>query len=313
MKYKLSTILITLALIAGVLCACYPVMGDDGYRTMPLGTGTEAPVLVQTSPETTPYIPETTLSPVGTDSPDNTGADTTAESPDSTTAPDTAAEDTEPPIVVTYEFDVITKTEEIGRVGGNSCTATFRYPALKGLDDAESQKDINDLLAQIAAVEYQNRLPNASEIVKGGTIVDYEITSTSVTYLGNNIASVRSEGAINYSDETKDEKFVYCNLIKLSTGKDITLKKTYSDFGRVMELFTAGKFTQKTALPLSLTLEQMMEQYKYHSQYGTFPETYFTADSLVLVIDTNRENGFFAEFSIPLTEVNDCLLLSPIK
>ena len=56
-----------------------------------------------------------------------------------------------------------------------------------------------------------------------------------------------------------------------------------------------------------------MEQYKYHAQYGTFPESYFTPDSLVLVIETNRGDGFFAEFSIDLTEVADCLYYSPIK
>ena len=117
-------------------------------------------------------------------------------------------------------------------------------------------------------------------------------------------------------EDANDEKFVYCNLINLSTSRDITLKKTYSDFGTVMNLFTSGKFKQisgDSSLTSATSLEGLMEQYKYHAQYGTFPESYFTPDSLVLVIETNRGSGFFAEFSIRLSEVADCLYYSPIK
>ncbi len=311
MKYKLSTILMTLALIAALLCACYPVMGDDGYRTMPLGTGTDAPVIILPDTEPTPDTDgeSTTGSTDITDSPD-TGDNTTSETADQTTSPDTTAEETAPPVIITYEFDVISEISDIGTVGGNKCTATLRYPSLKGLEDTEKQADINKLLAQIASVEYQNRLPNAGDLIKNGTSVSYEIKETAVTYLGSNLLSVRSEGIIDYADDSNDVRFVYCNLIKLSTGKDITLKKTYSDFAKIITLFTSGKFKQISgdpALTSSMTLEGLMEQYKYHSQYGTFPETYFTPDSLVIVIETNRDQGFFAEFSIDISQVNDCL------
>ena len=83
-----------------------------------------------------------------------------------------------------------------------------------------------------------------------------------------------------------------------------------------MELFTSGKFKQisgDSSLTSAISLEGLMEQYKYHAQYGTFPESYFTPDSLVLVVETNKGNGFFAEFSIPLSEVTDCLYYSPTK
>ncbi len=315
MKNKLSTILLTLALIAAALCACYPVTGGDGYRTMPLGTGTDAPVIVLPDPETEPAQTGqeiTDASTVITDAPQtsDTSADT---SPAVITVPDSTAEETTAPVIITYEFDVIENKVDIGKVGSNTCTAVIRFPELKGLENTSKQDSINKLLSQIAEVEYQNRLPNASELIKNGTAVNYEITTTAVTYLGNDIASVRSEGIISYGDESKDEKFVYCNLIKLSTGKDITLKNTYSDFAKVLTLFTSGKFTQTAGAKPSGTLAQMAEQYKYHSQYGTYPETYFTSDSLVIVITLDRENGFFAEFSIALDQVNDCLKQSPTK
>lgn len=317
MKNKL-TLFICLLLTVSLLSACFEVdWGEDGYRTMPLGTGTEAPAAIETvPPETTAEIPEITTAPETTVAPEVTDEVTTS-APVITTAPETTPEETEPPaVIVTYEFEVIESVTDLGTTGGIKCSAIIRYPALTGLEDKAKQAEINDLLSQIAGVEYQNRLPNAGELIPAGTAVSYVITETAVTYLGNNLLSVRSEGIIDYIDDANDEEFVYCNLINLSTARDITLKKTYADFGRVIELFTSGKFKQisgDSSLTTAISLEGLMDQYKYHAQYGTFPETYFTHDSLVLVVETNRENGFFAEFSIPLSEVADCLHYSPIK
>lgn len=317
MKNKL-TLFICLLLTVSLFSACFEVdWGEDGYRTMPLGTGTEAPATIETvPPETTAEIPEITTAPETTVAPEVTDEVTTS-APVITTAPETTPEETEPPaVIVTYEFEVIESVTDLGTTGGIKCSAIIRYPALTGLEDKAKQQEINDLLSQIAGVEYQNRLPNAGELIPAGTAVSYVITETAVTYLGNNLLSVRSEGIIDYIDDANDEEFVYCNLINLSTARDITLKKTYADFGRVIELFTSGKFKQisgDSSLTTAISLEGLMDQYKYHAQYGTFPETYFTHDSLVLVVETNRENGFFAEFSIPLSEVADCLHYSPIK
>ena len=317
MKNKL-TLFICLLLTASLLSACFEVnWGEDGYRTMPLGTGTEAPAQIETAPpETTAEALDSTSAPEATVAPEVTDEVTTS-APEATTAPDTTAEETAPPaVIVTYEFDVIESVTDLGTTGGKKCSAILRYPALTGLEDKGKQSEVNKLLEQIAGVEYQNRLPGVGELISAGTAVSYEITSTAVTYLGNNLLSVRSEGIIDYADDATDEIFVYCNLINLSNARDITLKKTYSDFGRVIELFTSGKFKQisgDSSLTSAISLEGLMEQYKYHAQYGTFPESYFTPDSLVLVIETNRGNGFFAEFSIDLTEVSDCLYYSPKK
>lgn len=320
MKLKLSTVLLILALITGTLAACYPVTGDDVYRTMPLGTGTNAPVPVVTEPQDDPTAsPDiTTAPPEVTDAPDVTGEVTTERGPDDTAPPPSSSEEetTAPPPETPFEFDVIEEKEEIGTVAKEKCIKLLRYPALKGFEDAAIEAKINKLLAQIASVEYQNRLPNASELVSGGTYVTYEITETAITFLGGGVASVRSEGRIDYKDDSKDESFVYCNVVDLATGKDIALKKIYSDFGEIMTAFTSGSFTQisgDSALTSSLTLEQLIGQYKYYNQYGTYPETYFIKDKLVIVIETTAENGFYAEFSIDLAAVNAYLTTSPTK
>jgi hypothetical protein len=315
MKIKLSSLLITLALITGILAACYPVSGDSEYRTMPLGTGTLAPVILETEPEVTSEIPEETTLPA---------PETTVDIPDETTAEvivTTEAETTEevteaPPVIITYEYDVIEDKRELGEIGGKKYYAVIRYPALTGIEDTKIQDKINTTVMQHAVFQYENALPNASELISSGSAVSYEITAAEVTYMGNGLLSARSEGMIDYASDTNDVKFAYSIVIDLSTGRDIAPKKIYSDFGSIITLFTSGKFKQisgEDSLLSSVSLEKLMENYKYYAQYSTYPETYFTKDSLVIILDADREHGFFAEFSIPLSEVNGYLQKSPTK
>ena len=315
MKIKLSFLLITLALITGILAACYPVSGDSEYRTMPLGTGTLAPVIFETEPEVTSEIPEETTLPA---------PETTVDIPDETTAEvivTTEAETTEevteaPPVIITYEYDVIEDKRELGEIGGKKYYAVIRYPALTGIEDAKIQEKINTTVMQHAVFQYENALPNASELISSGSAVSYEITAAEVTYMGSGLLSARSEGMIDYASDTNDVKFAYSIVIDLSTGREIAPKKIYSDFGSIITLFTSGKFKQisgEDSLLSSVSLEKLMENYKYYAQYSTYPETYFTKDSLVIILDADREHGFFAEFSIPLSEVNGYLQKSPTK
>jgi hypothetical protein len=313
MKIKLPSLLITLALITGILAACYPVTGDSEYRTLPLGTGTLAPVVLETESEVTSEITEETTAPA----PETTeiiSDETTAEAIVTTEA--VTEEETTAPEIVTYEYDVIEDKREIGEISGQKYYALIRYPAITGLEDSAKQEKLNNTIMQHAVIQYQNLLPNASELISSKTAVSYEITSTEVTYMGNGIVSARSEGVIDYSDDTSDLKFAYSITLDLSTGRDISLKKIYSDFGEIMKLFTSGKFKQisgDASLLSSISLEKLMENYKYYAQYNDYPETYFTPQSLVIILDTDKENGFFAEFSIPLEEVDSYLQRSPKK
>ena len=313
MKIKLPSLLITLALITGILAACYPVTGDSEYRTLPLGTGTLAPVVLETEPEVTSVFIEETTAPA----PETTeiiSDETTAEAIVTTEA--VTEEETTAPEIVTYEYDVIEDKREIGEISGQKYYALIRYPAITGLEDAAKQEKLNNTIMQHAVIQYQNLLPNASELISSKTAVSYEITSTEVTYMGNGIVSARSDGVIDYSDDTSDLKFAYSITLDLSTGRDISLKKIYSDFGEIMKLFTSGKFKQisgDASLLSSISLEKLMENYKYYAQYNDYPETYFTPQSLVIILDTDKENGFFAEFSIPLEEVDSYLQRSPKK
>ena len=142
MKYKLSTILITLALISASICACYPVTGNDSYRTMPLGTGTNAPVLIVTEPITEAIeitAEETTLAPDITEAPDVSEVEeTTEKTPDVTTSPP----DTEPDITTepppenpVFEYDILEEITDIGTVGKETCRKIIRYPEIKNFEN----------------------------------------------------------------------------------------------------------------------------------------------------------------------------------
>ena len=316
MKIKLSSLLITLALITGILAACYPVSGDSEYRTLPLGTGTLAPAVLETETEVTSEISEETtlFTPETTEAlPD----ETTTEVAVVTTEAETTEEITEaPPVIITYEYDVIEDKRELGEIGGKQYFAIIRYPAITGIENVKIQEKINTTIMQHAVYQYENALPNASELISSGSAVSYEVTSAEVTYMGNGLLSARSEGVIDHANDTNDLKFAYSIVIDLSTGRDIAPKKIYSDFGSIITLFTSGKFKQisgEDSLLSSVSLEKLMENYKYYAQYSTYPETYFTQDSLVIILDTDKENGFFAEFSIALSEINGYLQKSPTK
>lgn len=316
-KIKLAALFVALLCVALALSACYPDFDGDGYRTTPLGTGTEAIVL----PENTTVAPDITNAPpipentTGEQNPDGTLApsDTTTSTPSSETT--TKPEDTAPPVEPDdFVFEIVTKSSAIGSSGANKSERVLRYPRLTSLANAEDQEDINKLFSDIAEAEFRTRLPNADEMISSGLTLRYEITSTEITYMGNNILSVRSEGFIDCSDDTQDEKFVYCNNINLSTQKDITLKKTYSDFESVLTLFKSGEFAQilgETQYNTTQALTAIAEQYKYHAQYGTFPESYFKKSSLIIVIEVDREGGYFAEFEIDINKVSAFLNIGP--
>lgn len=314
---RIRVIAVLLASLAVALCfASCALGGGDGrdVHTMFEGTGTLAPLTAA------PTQPPVTTSPVITGAATTASAgDTTADPgtlpPDITTAaPETEPETTVPVEIVTYDYDVVTVNADIGTLGTLKSTKTVRYPKITGLADTAIQDKINTLLVQIADAEFQKSVSNVDEYLTNGVTIRYEVTKTAVTYMGNNLLSVRSEGTVKYSDSADTEKFIYCNIINLSTAKDIKLSNVYSDFGKVMTLFTGGSFSRisgMSGLESNVDRKTMMDQYKYYNLYNIYPETYFTSDSLVIVVEVASQYGYVAEYSVPLTALGGCLALGP--
>lgn len=254
--------------------------------------------------------------------PETGGDDTTAHVGDVTTAPAGPAtkpvteETTQIVDIVSYDYETVTLDEVLAEVGAQKSRKILRYPKMTGLSNPDMQTKINELLADIAASEFKNRLLGLDEYTKSGVTVKYEIKSSTVTYLGGNLLAVRSEGELSYSDDTANVNFVYANVINLSTGRNISQKKLYSDFGKLRELFEAGRFKQISGtknITSSISLQDMMTQYSMYELYNTYPDTYFTPTELVIVIELTSNLGGFAEFSLPLATANAYLSMSPTK
>ena len=309
MKTKSEIIRIIALLLTAVICgftfaSCGLGGGGRTVHTIIAGTGTLSPDTEDTT--------ESAAVPEDTTVPEDTSVETDVQSSDSvptesSEAITTTGDETLPP-AADYEYEVITSSSDLGSNGGVKSTKTLRYPKIGGTGSETIENKINTLLANIAEAKFSVRVTNVAELLADGTGIQYEVTKSEVKYLGNNILSVRSEGRVAYSGNGagKDEKFIYCNFVNLSTGKELKSKDIYSDFGAILDMLGSGTFTKISGEDGGL--DEFIREYRANMVYNVFPEAYFTADSLVIALD-----GASAEYAIPLDKVNACLAVSPTK
>ena len=303
-------IVLLMAVICGAMAASCAVGGGGGrvVHTIFAGTGTLAPVPTETETITD----DESVDISGTT--ETSGEVTGSSGGDITTTttgevPPVTGEDTTPPPVVDYNYEVVTSTQDLGSGGALKSTKTLRYPRISGLDATAVQNKINTLLANIAEAKFSVYVTNVAELIADGAGVDYEITKSEITYLGNNILSARSEGTVKYSGNTneKDFEFIYCNFVNLSTGKELKSKDIYSDFGSILDMLGSGAFT-KINDASDEGIEAFIKEYKANMVYNIYPDAYFTADALVIVVDET-----LAEYSISFDKVNGFMAVSPTK
>ncbi len=311
---KKTISLVCLAALVCSLSSCALLAGDE-RQMQTLHSGETRPIIpydttdVLMVPDTT--APDDTTLPAETTAPDT--AETTTPMSETTTP---NAETTANVDIITYDFEVITVVEDLGTGGSGKSSRTLRYPKLTGLSNETMQTKLNEALASLADIEFDEKVTNVEEDIAAGLTVKYEVTDTAVTYLGNNLLAVRSSAKVVYSDGSGNNEFAYSYLFNLSTGKTVSMAKLYSDFGSVISLFKAGDFKQisgKSDLTKDISLSEMMEQYKNYKLYSTYPDSYFTATDLVLIVELNAISGYYAEFSVPLEKVNAYLNVSPTK
>ena len=307
---------LAVALIGSLLGSC-SVRSGKTYRTMFENTQTDAP------PETVIVTIPVTVFVTAAPAPGST-----ADSPAQTSSPgrETREEKTDAPEETSsvqdqqkISFETVETVRTVAEYGGKSSTMLLRYPAVSGLENKNVLDKINGLLLQIAEVKCGAKMNGAEEALKAGNVKTLEVVSSEVTFANGNIMSVKSEGLISSSDGSEPERFAYCNVINLSTGKDIAPKNIYTaeGFAKIMNLFKSGRFAVVNADPAlasARTNESLMEQYKEYQTYNTmYPGTYFTEDRLCICIDVEPAYGYWADYSIPLEEVKDCLRISPLS
>lgn len=319
LKMKKSAVI---TLICGILAVLFlgvsmgSCSGSGGkvYHTMFEGTSASPDpetviVTVPVSVIVTVPVEPSTLAPVS-DHPVSTDAPATADA--KTTEEATTAEPVE---VLNFDYEIVTEEKNIGGQSGGSSKMILRYPKISGLSNEKTETKVNSLLGQIAEAKCNAKNSGSSD--KVGIVI--EVTKSEVTFINANIMSVRNEGKVSFTDGSAGEEFVFCNVINLSTGKDIAPKNVYTTegFAKVMELFKSGAFTgvrTNADMEKNVTKAEMMAPYKDYETYSSnYPPTYFTDKALVICVAAEAGYGYWAEYSVPLDKVSDCFRISPLS
>lgn len=207
------------------------------------------------------------------------------------------------------EIIVVHETED-----GRKSTKVLRYPVLSGMEKEELQTSVNDALRSEAERMFILSVPDVDIYIIEDTMFNYEVSSVEVTYLSNSLISVKSSVYSMTSVSSYPNCPVYTVNIDLENGEIIDEEDIFADFNEITSRFLGGEFTMVYGIEdlLSQTsYEDMILQYK--SDYASYPDVYFTPDSLVICIDLVAALESSAGFAIPLSEVSDLLDFSPLK
>lgn len=257
--------------------------------------------------DTTPHVTETDVDSVSSDITDNVSSDTDTKDIDSTNVTTDAPDVTTPVNTTSPGYDVGTETEttksDIGDI-------TMQYPVVEPDDESEIDADTINAIIR----EYMDEKRKEERLESGDPDLDseyvYKITSTDVKYSSKKFLSIVITGEYYISDSAHPTIFCYSINCDMESGEIITPDALIRDFSTIRSLFTEGKFTLKQGqkdLLKQTNYEDMILQYR--SEYGIYPDIYFTGDSFGMVIELVFALGGYALFEVPLSLVSGAVVL----
>lgn len=257
--------------------------------------------------DTTPHVTETDVDSVSSDITDNVSSDTDTKDIDSTNVTTDAPDVTTPVNTTSPGYDVGTETEttksDIGDI-------TMQYPVVEPDDESEIDADTINAIIR----EYMDEKRKEERLESGDPDLDseyvYKITSTDVKYSSKKFLSIVITGEYYISDSAHPTIFCYSINCDMESGEIITPDALIRDFSTIRSLFTKGKFTLKQGqkdLLKQTNYEDMILQYR--SEYGIYPDIYFTGDSFGMVIELVFALGGYALFEVPLSLVSGAVVL----
>lgn len=260
-----------------------------------------------TTDDTTAHETETEGSSVSGDVTDDVSSDNDTSnnytSNDTTDNPETTTSDN----TTSPGYDVETETETTQSDIGN---ITMQYPVVE--PDAESEIDADTINAIIR--EYMDEKRKDERLESGDPNLDseyvYKITSTDVKYSSKKFLSVVITGEYYISDSAHPTIFCYSINCDMESGEIITPDALIRDFSVIRQLFTKGKFSLKQGqkdLLEHTNYEDMILQYR--SEYGIYPDIYFTGESFGMVIELVYTLGGYALFEVPASLVSSAVIL----
>ncbi len=221
--------------------------------------------------------------------------------------------DTEAIMAYTYEIKeeiiVVHETED-----GRRSTKVLRYPQISGMGDASIVENVNSIFREVAEKQFKHTVPDVDIFIIEDTVFNYEVSEVEVTLLTSSFVSVKNTVYSMSSNSAYPVCPVYTVNIDLSKGEIIEEDDIISDFNLISSAFLAGDFTMTSGaedLLDNTNYEDMILQYK--SDYASYPELYFTKDSLGMSIDLVAALGSNACFEISIDDISDALQINPTK
>ena len=292
-----------------LLTGCANGSGGREVHTLYPGNGTYAPQTVYvTLPPETVYV---TVPVTVTDEPEQSA---TVE-PDATSSPETAEQtsvETAPQSGISYEIsETVKKLDNAGK-----STATLRYPKLSGLASATVEEKINTLLYQMTEVDFTTSeyTKDYAEKIAAGVTVKYEVTDCAVTLASSALICVRWRAEYTSSDAAETVRLAFARVLNPSTGKEIKPKDIFTDFPKILDMISAGQAVRSAVtegFDSRNDLSSLIANYKTRVAYSVYPPVCFTADSLIVVLQSDGAAGGWAEYTFPLDSVRGYLKVTP--
>lgn len=221
--------------------------------------------------------------------------------------------DTQEITAYTYEIKeeiiVVHETED-----GRRSTKVLRYPEISGMSDAELEAKVNSIFRDVAEKEFKLNVPDVDIYIIEDTVFNYEVSEIEVALLSGSFVSVKNTVYSMSSNAAYPNCPVYTVNIDLTNGEIIEEEDIISDFNLISSAFLSGDFTMVCGaedLLDNTNYEDMILQYK--SDYASYPELYFTPDSLGMCIDLVSALGSNACFEIAIENISDAILINPTK
>lgn len=198
-----------------------------------------------------------------------------------------------------FEYTVGTETETKKTDNGQ---ISIIYPTII---DPDGESDRAELLNDMIKA-YMDQMFKYDGVSSAGGEYTYEITDTITAVSTDDFASIIVKGQYYIEDTPNPTVFTYTINCDVKSTDIVPSSELIYDFSKIKEMFLDGKFKLKEGnsdLLDETNYEDMIMEYR--SEYGIYPNVYFTEDSFGMVIDLVYTLGGYAMFEIPYSYVTD--------
>lgn len=183
------------------------------------------------------------------------------------------------------------------------CYVTLKYPIY---GDGEHHS------FDVAMYNYAMQKYNGSGLMPENSAV-YEITDCVVEYESHSLVSAVMIGHIISPGAAHDTNFAYTVNADPETGRVFHSDELIGDLDTVKTALHEGKFTKTYGIDeLDSAIADGVVTYEvitgsWRSDYGVFPQMYFTEDGLGIMAELPHVVGGFAGFVIPYADAGDMI------